>query len=100
MLEYLTDPLFWIFLGWVFLPGIICYYLAVKKRRSTLLWLLAGMVLGWIAVLFLYFLPKLTHKYNIEKQDRVDTKIKMYQTLNELNEEKENKNEKDTVNEH
>lgn len=100
MLEYLTDPLFWIFLGWVFLPAILCYFMAIKKRRSTLLWLLAGMFLGWIAVLFLYFLPKLIHKFNIEKQDKIDTKLKMYQTLNEMREEKEKKNENSIINEH
>ena len=92
MLEYLTDPLFWIILGWVFLPAVLCYFLAIKKRRSTLFWLLAGMFLGWIAVLILYFLPKLIHKYNIEKQDKIDTKLNMYQTLNEMREEKEKKN--------
>ena len=92
MLEYLTDPLFWIILGWVFLPAVLCYFLAIKKRRSTLFWLLAGMFLGWIAVLILYFLPKLIHKYNIEKQDKIDTKLKMYQILSEMREEKEKKN--------
>ena len=50
------------------------------------------MFLGWIAVLILYFLPKLIHKYNIEKQDKIDTKLKMYQTLSEMREEKEKKN--------
>ena len=100
MLEYITDPLFWIFLGWVFLPGILCYLMATKKRRSTLFWLLAGMILGWIAVLILYFLPKLIHKYNIKKQDKIDAKLKMYQTLNEIREEKEKSNENNIVNEH
>jgi predicted membrane channel-forming protein YqfA (hemolysin III family) len=88
MLEYLTDPLFWIILVWVFLPAILCYLLALKKRRSTLLWLLAGIFLGWIGVLILYFLPKLSTKYNIPKTDRMDAKLKMYRELEEMREAK------------
>lgn len=93
MYDLITDPLFWLILGWAFLPSIVCYYMALKKRRSTLFWLLAGLVLmGWIAVLILYFLPELPpKKYNIEKPSRIDSKLKMYQTLSEMKEEKEKK---------
>lgn len=95
MLDYITDPLFWILLVWVFLPGIICYYMAVKKRRSTFLWLLIGMILGWIGVLLIYFIPKLPpKKYNIEKTDRIDSKIKMYKELEEFQQAKHKKVDK------
>jgi F0F1-type ATP synthase membrane subunit b/b' len=93
MIDYLTDPLFWIFLGWVFLPAIICYILALKKRRSTLFWLLAGMVLGLIAIVILYLLPKLEKVYKIPRKDRIDSKLKMYENLEEMNKAKQKMSE-------
>ena len=95
MMDYLTDPLFWILLGWVFLPAVVCYFLALKKRRSTLFWLLAGMVLGLIGIFVLYFLPPLPMKsYKIHKDDRLDTKLKMYQNLEEMQHSKDKHQEK------
>ncbi len=89
MLDYLTDPLFWIIFGWVFLPAILCYLIALKKRRSTFFWLLGGIFLGWIGVLIIYFLPKLTHNYKVEKTDRMDAKLKMYRELEEMHQAKQ-----------
>jgi Na+/proline symporter len=98
MIDYLTDPLFWLFFGWVFLPAILCYLLALKKRRSTLFWLLAGMVLGIIAVVILYLLPKQEKLYKIPKKDRIDSKLKMYENLEEMHRAKQKKSE-ESINE-
>jgi Na+/proline symporter len=98
MIEYLTDPLFWIFFGWVFLPAILCYLLALKKRRSTLLWLLAGMVLGFIAVVIIYLLPKKEKVYKIHRKDRIDAKLKMYENLEEMHRTKQ-KRQEENINE-
>jgi hypothetical protein len=92
MMDLLSDYGFWLVLFWAFVPGVLCYLMAMKKRRSTLFWILAGLTFGWIAVLILYFLPKLPPKeYNIEKKDKIYAKLKMYETLNEMREAKEKK---------
>lgn len=50
------------------------------------------MILGWIGVLILYFIPKLPpKKYNIEKPDRIDAKLKMYRELEEFQQAKQKK---------
>ncbi len=38
---------------WSLLPLIICYSMAGRKGKSRGLWLLLGIIFGWIAVLFL-----------------------------------------------
>jgi hypothetical protein len=101
MIELISDMGLWLFLFWSFGPAILCYFMALKKRRSTLLWLIIGLILGWIGVLILYLLPKLPpKKYHIEKHDKIDSKLKMYQALGEMREEKEKKNENSIINEH
>jgi apolipoprotein N-acyltransferase len=100
MIVLLSDIGFWLILFWVLGAAVLCYLMALKRRRSTLLWLIIGLILGWIGVLILYFLPKLPpKKYKIEKPDKFDSKLKMYQTLNDMREEKK-KNEKQFKHEH
>jgi uncharacterized membrane protein YedE/YeeE len=63
--------------------------MARSRRRSSLLWVIAGMIFGIIAVILLYFLPKLPlKKYNVHKDSVLNTKLKLYQTLEEMNEAK------------
>lgn len=101
MIDLLSDMSFWLVLFWSFGSAILCYLMALKKRRSTLLWLILGLTLGWLGVLILYLLPKLPpKKYNIGKPDKFDSKLKMYQTLSEMREEKEKFKENSTKNEH
>lgn len=38
---------------WSVVPLFICYSMARKKGKSRGLWLLLGIVFGWIAVLFI-----------------------------------------------
>jgi hypothetical protein len=77
MIELLSDMGFWLVLFWSFGPAILCYLMALKKRRSTLLWLILGLILGWIGFLILYFLPKLPpKKYIIEKPDKLNERRK------------------------
>jgi hypothetical protein len=38
---------------WSILPLFICYSLAGRKGKSRALWLLLGIIFGWVAVLFI-----------------------------------------------
>jgi hypothetical protein len=48
------------------------------------------MVLGIVAPVLLYFLPKLPGKqYIVAKDNRLDSKLKLYKTLEEMNQSKQ-----------
>jgi len=94
MIDLLTDSLFFIFLFWVFISPVICFFLARSRNRSTLFWVIAGFVFGLISIIMLYLLPKLEKKYYADNQDRVDSKIKMYEHIKEFTESKQNQHNK------
>ena len=90
MLDSISDSVFWLLLCWVFIPPVFCFFMARTRRRSTFFWVLAGMVLGIIAPVLLYFLPKLPgKKYIVTKDNRLDSKLKLYKTLEEMNQSKQ-----------
>jgi multisubunit Na+/H+ antiporter MnhB subunit len=85
MLESITDSGFWLLLSWIFISPVICFFQAHSKNRSSLFWVIAGLVFGFISVIVLYFLPKKPgKKYTAENNDRIDSKLNMYGNLKEL----------------
>lgn len=77
----------------MFISAGVCYWMAMRKRRSTFLWLLLGMVFGYLAIIVIYFLPALKMKdYKIPHADKYATKLKLYENLKELEELKSKSN--------
>jgi len=90
MIDLQSDSVFWLLLCWIFIPPVFCFFMARSRRRSSLLWVISGMVFGIMAIVVLYFLPKLPlKKYNVHKDNVFDTKLKLYQTLEEMKEAKQ-----------
>jgi hypothetical protein len=84
-MDALGNNVYLLFIFWVFLPAVACYWLALKKRRSTLLWLLLGMVFGILAVGYLWFLPGLKMKeFKVAHKDKFETKMNLYANLKEI----------------
>jgi hypothetical protein len=92
MIDLMSDSVFWLFLCWIFLSPVLCFFLARSRNRSSLFWVLAGLIFGFISVIVLYFLPKLEKQYYVDKKDRVDSKVKMYENLKEFEETKSKSN--------
>jgi len=88
MLESILDSGFWLLLCWIFISPVICFFQARSKHRSSLFWVIAGLIFGFISVIVLYYLPKLKKKYTVENNDRIDSKLKMYENLKELEKSK------------
>jgi uncharacterized membrane protein len=86
-MDIIGNNVFFLFLLWAVIPAIACYWMAVKKRRSTLLWLLLGIVFGYMAIIVLYFLPALKIKdYKVPHKGKFETKMNLYENLKELEE--------------
>ena len=90
MADLLSDSVFWLLLCWIFIPPVFCFFMATSRRRSTFFWVFGGMIFGIIAPVLLYFLPKLPGKKYIDTKDnRFDSKLKLYKTLEEMNQSKQ-----------
>lgn len=86
MIDLLTDNLFLIFLFWIFISPVICFFLARSRNRNTLFWVIAGFVFGLIAIIILYLLSKIEKKYDITKKDRLDSKVELYEKIEKYTE--------------
>jgi len=51
--SYIPLVVLFLLLVWCALPLILCYRLARRKGKSKGVWLLLGLVFGWIAVLII-----------------------------------------------
>ncbi|RPI17340.1 MAG: hypothetical protein EHM58_09740 [Ignavibacteriae bacterium] len=75
---------------WAIVIPIICYFTAKKKDKSPLFWMFMGMFFGIFALLFLTS-PRhrlKNKKYPVNHEDRLNSKLKLYETMREIEEEK------------
>lgn len=86
-MDAIGNNIFVLFILWALLPAILCYWLAVKKRRSTMLWVFLGMLGGILAVAVLYYLPPQKMKdYKVAHKDKFEAKMNLYENLKEIEE--------------
>ena len=94
--NFLSDDAYFIIVIWLFFAAITSY-LAAKRKRNIINWLLIGILFGIFGIIIIIlFPPKNKKEIEVKHTDKLNSRLKYLKIKEEFEEYKKKKIEPDT----